>query len=336
MDIQKRSTGFGAAIILFAVLLRLLDAAPTYAQRVEPTIGIARLPASALSAPPATEPSYTMATLPATTVTLPPTTTLPQIPSPALTFSAADGALVRVRTASDCGYFPELEELLQLPLSWDLGSGEPTVLIYHSHACECYTKVPGQAYKELANCRTTDENYNMVAVGDALAAQLEAAGIRVIHDRQLHDDPSYTNAYHNSRASVEDYLAQYPSIRLVLDLHRDAATNPDGSRFATAATVDGQPSAQIMFVMGTDYAGSFHPDWQENLALALKMQVVLEQITPGITRPTVLRGSRFNQDVSAGALLIEVGASGNTLEEALRAASVLARAIIALQHGANI
>lgn len=341
MDIQKRSTGFGAAIIVLAILLRLVDAAPTYAQRAEPGAGsIVRLPVSALSAPTvaATVPT-TLASAPPTTAA-PPTTltqpTLPPVVEPGLLFTAADLDYVNLRVASDCAYSPDLEGLLQLPLSWDLCSGEPAVLIYHSHACECYTKEAGQVYAELVNCRTTDPEYNMVAVGAQLASMLEAAGITVIQDRQLHDEPSYNNAYHSSRASVEDYLQQYPSIRLVLDLHRDAATNSDGSRYATAATVDGEAAAQLMFVVGTDYTGSYHPNWQENLALALKMQVLLERLSPGITRPITLRGSRFNQDMSAGALIIEVGASGNTLSQALQAVPVLAQAIIELQNGANI
>ena len=209
------------------------------------------------------------------------------------------------------------------------------MLIYHSHASECYTKAPGQTYTELLNCRTTDIHYNMVAVGDALAAELAAYGISVIHDRQLFDQPSYNDAYNQSRARVEDYLQAYPSICLVLDLHRDAAENSDGSRYATSAMVDGQPSAQLMLVVGTDYSGKWHPAWQENLALALKLQVILEELSPGITRSTLLRGSRFNQDMSPGALILEVGASGNTLQEALRTVPVLAKAIAALQYGVN-
>ena len=130
----------------------------------------------------------------------------------------------------------------------------------------------------------------MVAVGDILAAQLEAMGIVVIHDRENHDYPSYSAAYGNSRKSVEAYLQQYPSIQVVLDLHRDAALNADGSQYATAATVGGQRSAQIMLVVGTDWLGGNHPNWQENLSLALKLQVLLEQENPGITRRTVLRG----------------------------------------------
>lgn len=333
MQVEKRSAGFGAAILIFAVLLRLLDSAwvlPTYARRVEAEgQSIVRLPAAALSATIPTPPETTLPTQPPTTAPA------PAVPEQ-LRFTAADTAYLRLRTATDCGYRPDLERLLMQSLQWDLDSGEPTVLIFHSHACEAYTKEPGQNYTELINCRTTETDYNMVAVGEALTRLLEAAGIVVIHDRQLHDAPSYSNAYNHSRAAVEAYLAQYPSIRLVLDLHRDAAVEADGSRYAALTTLDGLPTAQFMFVIGTDYSGSHHPGWEENLSIALKLQALMEHQSGGITRTCTLRGSRFNQDVAPGSLLIEVGASGNTLTQVYRALPILANAIIALKDGANL
>ena len=97
--------------------------------------------------------------------------------------------------------------------------------------------------------------------------------------------------------------------------------------------MDGAASAQIMFVVGTNGTGLKHPNWKENLALALKLQVQMERIASGICRNINLRGQRFNQDKSPGALLVEVGAAGNTREEALRAVEVLAQAILDLSHG---
>lgn len=334
MDLEKRSAGFGAAILIFAVLLRLLQGTlvlPTYAFRPESEgSSLLRPPGIGVSAVESTVPSQIKPTVPVPPTTQPP---LPQLPEP-LRFQLADVAHLTLRTASDCGYYPDLTPLLLQPLNWDLRQAEPAVLIIHSHACEGYTRVDGESYTELPNCRTTDTEYNMVAVGDALARLLQAQGIGVIHDRQLHDGTSYTAAYSNARASAKQILQQYPSIRLVLDLHRDAATLANGDRYATAATVDGQPAAQFMFVVGTDYRNGNHALWQENLALALKLQVLLEQRAPGITRPTSLRGSHFNQDLSVGALLIEVGASGNTRAEVANALPVLADAIAALAQGA--
>ena len=232
-----------------------------------------------------------------------------------------------------CGLRPDLEALLEQPLQWDLRGSEPTVLILHTHATESYTR-QGEPYTESSAYRTLDEGYNMLSGGDALARVLEENGIRVIHDRTLHDYPSYNGSYTHARQAIAGYLAEYPSIRLVLDLHRDASGDPN-NQLRTQATVNGQPSAQLMLVMGTDAAGLSHPGWQTNLALGLKLQLQLEAVAPGITRPINLRGQRFNQDMTPGSLLIEVGAAGNTHPEALLAAQTLGRAIVALAGGAN-
>ncbi len=250
-----------------------------------------------------------------------------------LTFSAGDVSLAPMQYGSDCAYRPDRAALLQQELSWDLTGEKPTVLILHTHASECYTRQPGQNYAESADYRTQNTAYNMVAVGDKLASLLAQAGISVLHDRQIHDYPTYSSAYTNSRESVQRYLRQYPSICLVLDLHRDAMLNSDGSQYAATVVADGVSTARMMLVVGTDAAGMQHPAWQENLALALKMQVLLEKSAPGITRPTMLRAQRFNQDLLPGMLIVEMGAAGNTLQQALAAAEYLARAVIALSGG---
>ena len=158
----------------------------------------------------------------------------------------------RFKYATDCSYRTELEPLLLQPLPWQMDAEAPSVLIIHSHATESYTKMPGQDYQESSDYRTRNPDYNMVAVGDALAALLQQRGIGVIHDRQQHDAQSYNAAYSNSRKSVEEYLREYPSICMVLDLHRDAALNADGTQYATSAMVNGEKSAQIMLLAGTD------------------------------------------------------------------------------------
>ena len=310
---ERRSTKIGAALLAFAMVLRLLAGAPAW-QGKDPVTSIQKLPfvpTQAQTAP--TEP------------TVPP----PVIPS----FTASDAGKTRLRYS--CDYRVDVEKLLEQDLQWQLSDGQPAVLIVHTHGSESYSKELGQTYQETAQYRTLDEHYNMVAVGDLLAALLEAAGIRVIHDRQLHDYPSYTSSYNNSRKSVKEYLQEYPSIRLVLDLHRDAGENSDGSQFATHAQVDGKDSAQIMFLVGTDESGNYHPRWRDNLAVAAKLNVLMENINPGITRKTTLRAQRFNQDLADIALLVEVGSAGNTLQEALTAIPILADAIIALKNGAN-
>ena len=172
----------------------------------------------------------------------------------------------------------------------------------------------------------------MLSIGERVTQVLSQYGITAIHDRELHDYPEYTGAYNHSREAAQYYLQKFPSIQLILDLHRDALEQ-NGQQLRTSATVNGQPSAQLMLVMGTDAGGLSHDGWEQNLSLGLKLQLQLEQQAPGITRPTALRSQRFNQDLLPGALLVEVGAAGNTHEEALIAAEQLAHAIGALAKG---
>ena len=240
-------------------------------------------------------------------------------------FTPEDAKAVDIKY--NCTLKPDVEALMTRPLSWDLTSNEPTVLILHTHATESYTKSPGEGYTESAAFRTLSEDYNMISVGDRLAQLLEDGGISVIHDRALHDHPSYSGSYNHARKSTATYLEEYPSIRLVLDLHRDAAGD-EQNQMRTQATVDGQSSAQLMVVIGTN-----HANYEENLSLGLKLHAQLEQQAPGIMRPLQLRAQRFNQDLSPGALLIEVGAAGNTHPEAHTAARELAKAIVALARG---
>ena len=227
------------------------------------------------------------------------------------------------------GASPPLEELLARPLRWDLRDGAPAVLILHTHATESYTK-NGESYLESAAWRTLDEDHNMLSIGARVAALLEEAGIRVIQDRQLHDYPSYNGSYANSRAAARKLLEENPSIRLVLDLHRDAAEAPGGGQLRTVVETDRGASALLMLVMGSSFSG-----YEENLSLALQLTAQLEAATPGITRPIQLRRAAFNQDLSPGSLLVEVGTAGNSREEALLAAQALAEAIIALSAGCN-
>ena len=221
---------------------------------------------------------------------------------------------------------PDIGALLAKPLEWDLFSEEPAVLILHTHTTESYTR-QGENYRETSSWRTLDENYNMVAIGDLVAEILRENGISVIHEKTLHDYPSYSGSYLRSRQSLRDALKENGSIRLVLDLHRDAA-GEGVDQMRTLAEVDGAPSAQLMVVVGTN-----HDNYEENLSLGLKLHVQLEQQASGIMRPLQLRPQRFNQDLSSGALLIEVGAAGNSHKEASIAAEKLAEAILSLAKG---
>ena len=221
---------------------------------------------------------------------------------------------------------PDIETLLEKPLQWNLFGSEPSVLILHTHTTESYTR-QGEDYRETSSWRTLDENYNMLSIGQLVGQILEEAGIPVLHYRELNDYPSYSGSYVRARQAVREILKEHSGIRLVLDLHRDAA-GTDTHQMRTHALVNNEDSAQLMVVIGTN-----HENYEENLSLGLKLHVLLEEQFPGIMRPLQLRAQRFNQDLCDGALLIEVGSAGNSHKEAKTAAAELAKAIVALARG---
>lgn len=327
MDLEQKSLRVGAAVIAAAVALRLLGGGA-----LQPVVKLLQNPAVAsfliyletgriLRSP--SQPAENWASES-------PPPEISQSSAALPVFAEADLALVNIHNLTD--YQPDTAALLEKPLNWDLTGEGPTVLILHTHTTESYRKTEAEDYQESSAYHSLDDNYNMVSIGDALAARLEAAGIGVVHDRQIHDYPSYNGSYQHARFAMEELLAQNPTIQLVLDIHRDAA-DVDGQQLATFASVDGEPASQLMLVLGTDAGGLNHPNWQENLSLALKLQVTLEKQNPAICRDLVLRSSRFNQDLSPGALLVEVGAAGDTRTQALQAVDALAEGIITLAAG---
>jgi stage II sporulation protein P len=219
---------------------------------------------------------------------------------------------------------PQLEG--QAPQAGLSQSAGPQVLIYHSHTTEAYTMDGTDIYPESDRYRTTDPAFNVIRIGAEMKRVFEAHGLSVIHDQTLYDYPVYSGAYTRSLEGVARLLEQYPTIRLVLDIHRDALEGTDGTLYKTVAgTVD--DCAQVMLVVGTDAGGQAHDSWRANLSLALALQRAVQQPYGSLIRPIVLRSSRFNQHLNPGALLLEVGGHGNTLQEALTAARLTAEAI---------
>ena len=217
-----------------------------------------------------------------------------------------------------------------LPFTIELNSDEPQVLILHTHATETYQPDGNLWFDKAFAARTNDRSRNMCAVGAAMARVLNEAGIITLHDETLHDSPSYTESYARSAETAKAYLAQYPSIKIILDVHRDALGD-ENTRIKPLCTLEGQNTAQIMLIAGCDNGGSVSlPRWRENLAFAAAWEAQMEGSFPGLTRP-VLCGYRFyNQGLTTGSLLVEVGGHGNTLEEALRAGEYAAQALAAL------
>ena len=277
---------------------------------------------------------------PLETTSPPPETTLPmetvaptQPREDPLVLPETAGNTVNIRNS--CGIRVDGEALLRAPLHWNLADGEDRVLLFHTHATESYTKQPGQIYEEDSSYRTFNPSYNMLSIGEELVRVLAAGGITAVHDRTLHDYPSYSGSYDHARKTIRAYLNAYPSIELVIDLHRDAMDFEKDPQLTTMATVNGQKSAQLMLVAGTDHNVPYS-GWQENLSLGVKLTAVLEKMHPGITRPIQLRAQRFNLDMTPGSLLVEVGANGNTHQEALTAVRVLGAAILAISQGVNL
>lgn len=203
------------------------------------------------------------------------------------------------------------------------GAG-PQILIVHTHGSESYDQSDGEHYEESDPYRTTDCTHNIVRVGEEIATVFRAHGFQVIHDTNLYDYPSYNGCYERSKAAVEQWLQQYPTIRFILDVHRDALVGKDGQIYKMVSTEAGEKVAQVMMVIGTSDAGFEHPRWKDNLALAVKLQQGLVRGYSDLARPIVLRSNRYNQQLLPGYLLVEVGGHGNTLTEAIAGARLWA------------
>lgn len=199
-----------------------------------------------------------------------------------------------------------------------LGEDAPQVLILHTHGSEAYTMPKGQAYVPTGTCRTADTSVNMIRVGDEIAAALSSYGISVLHDRALYDDPAYDGAYERAADAIRGYLDKYPTLSFVLDVHRDAIEDKAGHQYKVITREDPH-CAQISFVMGSN-----NDHWLENVKLAVAIQQRLTELSPTLMRPMTLRNSNYNQHLTTGSMLVEVGTAGNSLDEALRAARLFA------------
>ena len=211
------------------------------------------------------------------------------------------------------------------PVNITLSGDGPQILIIHTHGSEAYTPDGTDIYEPSDNnTRTLDENYNMVRVGDEMERVFTELGLSVVHDTTLYDYPRYSGAYDRSAEAVKNYLEQYPTIKIVLDVHRDALVGEDGTVYKAVTRIDGVDTAQVMLVLGSSEGGE-HPSWMENLALACRLQESMNNLYPTLARPMTMRSSRYNQQLSTGSVLVEVGTHGNTLQEALAAARLFAR-----------
>ena len=272
---------------------------------------------------PSPEPTPTPTLEPTPTPTPEPTPTPTPEPTPAPTpeivpFTDDNGMELRNGTDREV----DIAMLMGEPLTQRLSAAGPQILIIHTHGTEAYLPAAGEEYTPSDPYRTTDPERSVIRVGDALCSALEEYGLRVLHDRTLYDYPSYAGSYERAAASIEAYLAEYPDIALVLDVHRDAIGDAS-TVYKTCAAANG--TAQVMLVCGTDEYLE-HPLWRENLKLALAMQAAAMSANGTLMRPIHLAPERYNQQYTTGSLIIEVGTNGNTLSEALAAAELFGRA----------
>lgn len=226
---------------------------------------------------------------------------------------------------NDTELLVDLQGLLLAGPSQSLPAKGIQILIIHTHGSEAYTPDSLNSYTPSDNYRTEDRAFSVVRVGDELAACLESYGLNVLHDREIYDYPSYTGSYGRSAAAIEAHLTEHPEIAIVLDVHRDAIGSGDVV-YKTVAESGGQPCSQLMLLVGTGQNGLAHPNWQENMRLALYLQSSMVNKYPTLARPIALKNERYNQQMTTGSLILEVGSSGNTLSEALQAVRLFAEA----------
>ena len=196
------------------------------------------------------------------------------------------------------------------------------VAIYHTHTCESYTPTEQYKYESSGAFRTIDLNYSVARVGDELANQLESYNCKVIHDKTYHDYPSYNGSYSRSLVTAQNILSSNQDTDIVIDLHRDAIAD---ETYSPKVKIGNEYVSQLMFVIGSDGAGSEHKNWVQNLKFAIKVQKKANELYPGLFKPIILRNSEYNQSISKAACIIEVGSTGNTLEESMGAMKYLAK-----------
>lgn len=225
---------------------------------------------------------------------------------------------VKIRNETD---YKLTNEVLD-PTSLEINTNN--IIIYQTHSCESYTASEKYQYKQTGNFRTTDKNFSVIRVGRELTNQLKSYGYNVIHDENYHDYPSYTGSYTSSLNTVTKLLEENKDTDIVIDVHRDAVGD---NTYAPTVKIGDEYAAQIMFVVGGNGSSIPHPEWQQNLKFAIKVQQKANELYPGLFRPIILRESGYNQQVSKAASLIEVGATGNTLDQCLVSMKYLAKVL---------
>lgn len=210
-------------------------------------------------------------------------------------------------------------------------SKEPEVLIVHTHATESYMNEDRAYYTAEDKARSEDNNKNVVKVGEIFAEVLTKGGISVLHDKTHHDSPSYNQSYSRAKTTINEYLSKYPSIKVVVDIHRDSIAMTGNDKCKPTAEINGKKAAQVMLVVGSQTGTvSGFPDWKQNLRLALRFQQTMEASYPGLARAMLFCSRKYNMNLTKGSMLLEVGTDANTLEEAIYSAELAGNALLSV------
>lgn len=188
-----------------------------------------------------------------------------------------------------------------------------SILLYNTHTSESYTNSEKYKFNYTGTFRTTDSNFNMISVAKKMEENLKEKNINAIQDTTPHDYGTYTSAYARSKVTVKDEITKNGNFGISIDVHRDATGDLS---FAPKVNIKGINVAQCMFVMGVGTDSNRNPYYLDNLSLALQLQLLADKVYPGLFRPMLIRNSIYNQDLNRYSLLIEVGSTGNTLDEA--------------------
>lgn len=201
----------------------------------------------------------------------------------------------------------------------DIEVNKSKVIIYHTHTCESYTPSEAFNYEMTGNYRSTDLNFSVARVGDELDSQLTSYGIQVIHDKTYHDHPAYNGSYSRSLVTAQNALNNNPETEIIIDLHRDAIAD---ANYAPKVKIGDEYASQLMFVIGANNEG-----FNQNLKFAIKVMEKANEIYPGLFKPMILRNAEYNQHLTKASCIIEVGATGNTLDESINSMKYLAKII---------
>jgi stage II sporulation protein P len=228
----------------------------------------------------------------------------------------------KIKIINQTKYSIDINKFLTEPLKLKADKVGPKILVYHTHTTESFLKSINELNKKNIASRSSDNQYNVVRVGEALISNFKKYNIDVLHNKTVHDK-DYNNSYLESLKTLTSNVKKYPSLKMTIDLHRDAVS---GQKLRVVKEIGGKNVAQIMFVIGTD-SKLTNPQWKENLKLAIKLQERLNEICPGLAKPIYISQNRYNQHLTNGSIIVEIGGDGNVIDECVRSTSYLAQAI---------